>query len=205
MTSLMLNAGTSAFQIIMDQEKVRQRNKCYVYLGISHFMRIYILTIAIAMASVSSVKCQINTFVKPENPVASRPLVLVDGFKTDIQYLIMDPHMIESISVYKDSNALVKFGEGARHGVVIVKPTANATLLQIGKIIEKYKIASPDRKLRICINKTLIREPELILIEASEILDVQITTERHWTSIEDANSGEKFINIITRPDNKNGL
>jgi hypothetical protein len=167
-------------------------------------MRIYILTIAIVTASFSSVKGQIKTLDKSDNIVASRPIIFVDSFKTDMKYLILDPRMIESISVYKDSNALAKFGEMGRHGVVIVKPTANATLLQIEKILEKYKIANPDRKLRICIDKTLIREPELILIEESEILDVKITTERHWTLLEDANSGEKFINIITRTNNKNG-
>ena len=183
--------------------KFQQSSKPFTV--ISHFMRIYILSIAIVTASLSSVKGQINTVVKSDNAAVSRLLVLVDSFKTDMKYLILDPRMIESISVHKDSNALAKFGEMGRHGVVIIKPTANATLLQIGKILEKYKIANLDRKLRICIDKTLVREPELILIEESEILDVKITTERHWTSIEDANSKERFINIITRTDNKNGL
>lgn len=167
-------------------------------------MRIYVLSIAIITASISSVNGQVNTLVKSDSAMVSTPVVLVDTFKTDMKYLIMDPRMIESIAVYKDANALAKFGEMGKHGVVIVKPTADAIFFQIGKILDKYKIANPDRKLRICINKTLIREPELILIEESEILDVKITTERRWTAFEDANSGEKFINIITRTENKNG-
>ncbi len=167
-------------------------------------MKIFILSIAIATACLGSFKGQDKPFLNSGTAILSRPLIFVDSFKTDIKYLILDPRMMESITVYKDSNAVSKFGEMGRHGVIIIKPTAHTTFLQIEKIFEKYNIPNVDRKLRICINKTLIPEPELILIEESEILDVKITTERIWT-FDDANTGERFINITVRIGNKDGL
>ena len=131
------------------------------------------------------------------------PLVLVDSFKTDISYLVLDPNKIESINILKDSLAISKYGVEAKDGVIIIQPKKNVQFLRIDRILDNNKIKGEDRKLRICINKTLIRETQLILIESSEIEDVQITTDRHWTNSEDANSCERFINIITKNKDKN--
>ena len=131
------------------------------------------------------------------------PLVLVDSFKTDISYLVLDPNKIESINILKDSLAISKYGVEAKDGVIIIQPKINVQFLRIDRILDNNKIKAEDRKLRICINKTLIRETQLILIESSEIEDVQITTDRHWINSEDANSCERFINIITKTKDKN--
>ena len=163
-----------------------------------HFMRILLLYILIVTASLKPVQGQFKALDKSDIADTSRPLILVDSFRTDMKYLIMDPQMIASIDVYKDSNAIRKFGEKGKYGVIIIRPKAGANFLQIAKILEKYSVSNPDRKLRVCVNNTLIQEPELILIEESEMLYVEITTERRWTASEDANSGEKFINIVTK-------
>jgi len=131
------------------------------------------------------------------------PLVFVDSFKTDISYLVLDPDKIESIIILKDTSAISKYGVEAKGGVIIIQTKKNVQFLRIDKILNNNKINAEDRKLRICINKTLIRETQLILIESSEIEDVQITTDRHWTNSEDGNSCERFINIITKTKDKN--
>jgi TonB-dependent SusC/RagA subfamily outer membrane receptor len=131
------------------------------------------------------------------------PLVFVDSFKTDISYLVLDPNKIESINILKDSLAISKYGVEAKNGVIIIQPKSDVQLLRIDRILDNNKIKGEDRKLRICINKTLIRETQLILVESSEIEDVQITTGRHWINSEDANSCERFINIITKTKDKN--
>ena len=131
------------------------------------------------------------------------PLVFVDSFKTDISYLVLDPNKIESINILKDSLAISKYGIEAKDGVIIIQPKSDVQFLRIDRILDNNKIKGEDRKLRICINKTLIRETQLILIESSEIEDVQITTDRHWINSEDANSCERFINIITKTKDKN--
>jgi hypothetical protein len=133
----------------------------------------------------------------------TNPLVFVDSFKTDISYLVLDPDKIESINILKGPPAISKFGDEAKDGVIIIQPKKNIQFLRIDRILDNYKINAEDRKLRICINKTLIRESQLILIESSEIEDVQITTDRYWTNSEDANSCERFINIITKTKDKN--
>ena len=131
------------------------------------------------------------------------PLVLVDSFKTDISYLVLDPNKIESINILKDSLAISKYGVEAKDGVIIIQPKINVQFLRIDRILDNNKIKGEDRKLRICINNNLMKETQLILIESSEIEGVQITTDRHWINSEDANSCERFINIITKTKDKN--
>jgi TonB-dependent SusC/RagA subfamily outer membrane receptor len=130
------------------------------------------------------------------------PLVFVDSFKTDLSYLVLDPDKIESINILKDSSSISKYGDEAKDGVILIQPKRNFQFLRIDKILDNSKINTGDRKLRVCINNNLIREPQLILIESSEIEDVQITTDRHWINSEDANSCERFINIITKTKDK---
>lgn len=134
-----------------------------------------------------------------------RPLILVDTFMTDFNHLVLDPNEIESIEVLKDSTANLKYGDAAKFGVIIIYPKPRVKLLRVDKILKIYNLSNEDKKLRICINKTLLRNPQLILIEKSQIENVEVTTDRHGINIHDANSGEKFINIITRTKNNNGL
>ena len=131
------------------------------------------------------------------------PLVFVDSFKTDISYLVLNPDKIESINIFKGPPAISKYGDEAKDGVIIIQPKEDVQLLRIDRILDNNKIKAEDRKLRICINNNLMKEPQLILIESSEIEDVQITTDRHWINSEDANSRERFINIITKTKDKN--
>ena len=134
-----------------------------------------------------------------------RPLVLVDTFITDLIHLVLNPDKIESIDVLKDSTAISKFGDAAKFGVIIIYPKPRVKFLRVDKILKIYNLSNEDKKLRICINKTLLRNPQLILIEKSQIESVEVTTDRHGINIHDANSGEKFINIITRIKNNNGF
>ena len=134
-----------------------------------------------------------------------RPLVLVDTFITDLTHLVLNPDKIESIDVLKDSTAISKFGDAAKFGVIIIYPKPRVKFLRVDKILKIYNLSNEDKKLRICINKTLLRNPQLLLIEKSQIESVEVTTDRHGINIHDANSGEKFINIITRTKNNNGL
>jgi len=161
---------------------------------------IYFLTFLLNSASGQKRIC-LDAGCSPINK--TNPLVFVDSFKTDISYLVLDPNKIESINILKGSDAISKYGDAAKNGVIIIQPKKNVQFLRIDRILDKSKINSEDKKLRICINKTLIRDAQLILIESSEIEDVQITTDRHWTNIEDANSCERFINIITKTKDKN--
>jgi hypothetical protein len=133
------------------------------------------------------------------------PLILVDTFNTDFNHLVLDPSVIESLKVLNDSTAKSKYGDAGKFGVIIIYPKPRVKFLRVDKILKIYNLSNEDKKLRICINKTLLRNPQLILIEKSQIESVEVTTDRHGINIHDAKSGEKFINIITRTKNNNGL
>jgi hypothetical protein len=127
-----------------------------------------------------------------------KPMVLVGKLITDFDHLVLDPIKIKSISVLKDSTAESKYGDAAKFGAIIIHPKPRVKFLRVDKILTKYKLSNEDKKLRICINKAIIRNPQLILIEQSQIETVEVTTDTHGNNNHDANTGEKFINIITR-------
>ena len=170
-------------------------------------MKAYLLFVLIFTLHHNSVSGQTRIVSEARNRIdtSRMPLIFVDTFETDMNHLVLGPQNIESINIFKDSVALSKFGKTGKNGVVMISAKAHTTLLRVDKILNEYKLSAEDKKLRICINKTLMRNPQLILIEQSEIERVEVTTDRHWTNTDDANSGEKFINIVTRTKGKDGL
>jgi len=174
---------------------------------INHFMRVFIVCIAALILHLNSVSGQTRIVIDGPTRVDSTrmPLIFVDTFRTDMKHFILDPGNIQSINILKDSSAISKFGDAGKYGVIMIYPKPNTTFLRGDQILNEYNLSAEDKKLRICINKTLMPNPRLILIDRSEIERVEITIGRHWTNTEDANSGERFINIVTRTKDKNGL
>ena len=170
-------------------------------------MRAFILYIIILTLHLNSVSEQTGIVLDGPNHIDTTrmPLIFVDTFKTDMKHFVLDPENIQSINIFKDSSAASKFGDAGKYGVIMIYPKPNTTFFRVDRILNEYKLCDEDKKLRICINKTLMTNPQLILIDKSEIEDVEITTDRHWTNTEDANLGERFINIVTRTKDKNGL
>lgn len=128
-----------------------------------------------------------------------QPYFLVDTFQIDdLKNLILTPDKIESVNVLKDSSAIAAYGAKAKHGAVIIKTKPDTKLLRVADVLDQYKISKADQKLRICINKTIISQPQFLLLAADQIDGVEITTEKNWVHPEDANTNERFINIIVR-------
>ena len=120
----------------------------------------------------------VNGQTKAISPSATRdqPLFLVDSVKTAIDYCVLSPEMISSIDVYKDSNALKKFGEAGKFGVIFIHTKPAAVMLGVDEILNAYNIHAEDRKLSICINNSLKPASNFILIEKSAIETVEITS-----------------------------
>ena len=173
---------------------------------INHFMRGFVLCVAVLLLHLNSVSGQNRIVLDGPTCIDSTrmPLILVDTFRTDMKHLILDPGNIQSINILKDSSAISKFGEAGKYGVIMIYPKPNTKFLRDDEILNEYKLSAENKRLRICINKTLMTNPRLILIDRSEIERVEITIGRHWTNTEDANSRERFINIVTRAKDKNG-
>jgi len=167
---------------------------------ISYFMRAFLLYTVFVTLTVPAISQNRYSF-----DASKQPYMLVDTFRVDIKFLVISDDNIETVDVLKDSNAVKLYGDKASYGAVIIKTKPNTKLLRFNDILDRYNISKVDKKLRICINKTIISRPELLLIEEREILGVEITTDKLWIYPEDANSTERFINIKTVVRERNGL
>ena len=169
-------------------------------------MRTFISCIAILILQLSDVSGQTRIFIDGPNRVDTTrmPLIFVDSFRTDLKHCIIDPGNIQSINIFKDSSS-VKFGDAGKYDVIMICSKPNTKFLRVDDILTEYKLPDEDKKLKICINKTFMPNRQLIIIDRSEIERVEITTDRYWINSEDANSGERFINIVTRSKGGSGL
>jgi hypothetical protein len=126
---------------------------------------------------------------------ARTPLVVVDSFKTEISYLVLDPGKIASIDIIKDSAAILQFGEAGKFGVIFIHAKVGTKFLQADEILDYYNLSDEDKKLRVYINRLFIENAKLILIEQSELDGVEVITDSTV-------SGGRFINIRTRTKDK---
>jgi hypothetical protein len=163
-------------------------------------MRVFILytTISVLTFNYASGQTRIGIDGPRHIDTARRPLVVVDTFKTEADYLVLDPQKIVSINIIKDSKAISQFGEAGKFGIIFIHPRADTKFLQVDKILHDYNLSNEDKKLSVYINKVLMQNPKLILIEQSELEDVEVITDCTV-------SGGRFINIRTRTKDKNGL
>lgn len=138
-------------------------------------------------------------FMRSGMETANEALVIVDTFRTYPNCLVLDAKKIASITVYKDSSISGSFGSSGSRRVLHMKTKGDVKFLRVREILRQYDVSSNDLQLRVCIDKVLIKHPQFILIDASEIQEVQTTTERYWAFFEDMNTGERYINIVTKP------
>lgn len=126
------------------------------------------------------------------------PIVWIDSMQTDLNHLVIDKAGIDSISIMKDSLGSGRYGQTITRGSVIIVPKPTVELIRWSALLERLGVPPADRKLRVCINKTLVRQPAFLLIQPDFVKTIEITTERHWLHTEDANGKELFLNVITK-------
>lgn len=126
------------------------------------------------------------------------PLVLVNDTETDLKHLVLNPGNIEKLHVLKDSSVVATYGDKARHGVLLIVLKPKITLSKLDAVLNQFNIAEPDRKLKVCIDKILVKDTAKILVDPSEVSRIEITTERVLNYSFEEYTGEKYINIITR-------
>lgn len=103
-----------------------------------------------------------------------------------------------------DSSTLL-YGEKAKYGAVVFKPKQAIKFIRLEAILNKFNIRKEDKSFRVCINHSIVEEPSNILADNDEVVRVEITTERNWQYYDPGSRKEKFINIVTREGQKNGL
>jgi TonB-dependent SusC/RagA subfamily outer membrane receptor len=119
-----------------------------------------------------------------------RPLVLVNGFQTEINYLILDKAKIKSMDVLKDTAATNRYGRRGSNGVIIIK-TEPVNFMRVNALLNRFHISDSLKKLRIYINDTAVKNPELILADETNVESIKPEQVR----------GEAVLNIKTKKRN----
>jgi hypothetical protein len=125
------------------------------------------------------------------------PIIWIDTMKTDINHLLVDTQRIDSLHILKDSAAARQYGQDAANGVLVMYPKDSVKLMRLDQFLEFQGVPAADRKLRVCVNHTLVRYPPYLIIDPTYIKTVQITRNRHWGYLDEVNSGELFLNLMT--------
>lgn len=128
---------------------------------------------------------------------SAKPLVVVDTFVTQLDYLVLDPASIESINVLKDKAAIGKWGDRGRNGVIVITSKRSSRLLTINGLYDHYAVPAWQRKLRVCINEKPVDHPELILVDLTAMDGISTFVSTNWNNPSDPKS-ETFLNIIPR-------
>lgn len=128
---------------------------------------------------------------------SAKPLVVVDTFVTQLQYLVLEPSNIESINVLKDKTAIMKWGDKGRNGVIVITPKPNTRILTINGLYDHFAVPAGQRTLRVCINEKPVDHPELILVDLTAIDGISTFVSTNWNLLPEPGS-ESFFNIIPR-------
>jgi hypothetical protein len=168
----------------------------YIYIMSTPSTLALIIVLLFSSLSFPAMAQQADNEIK-QSKNAAQPLVLVDGLKTDLKHLVVDPEKIMSIDVIKDSAALVKYGIEAKNGVVIVKFNPGITLMRIDHLYKKFNVGEEMTRMKVAVDGVPIKHPELLLIEEGVITGTGTYSHVDWTDLSNPKD-EKFFNITTR-------
>lgn len=136
----------------------------------------------------------------PVSDKFQEPLVKIGDELTYMRFLLVDPSGLNNLSFTKPTEAITQYGEVAKYGLITFDKNKSVKLVHVETVLKKFHVRKKNRDLRILVNKVLIDYPEYLLADLKQIDKVEITTDRAWNNVEDANTGEQFINIVTKPN-----
>ncbi len=133
---------------------------------------ILVILLQVAVLSLAVAQSPLNHKLQPT--IANNdPLVIVGNVHTTMRCLVIDPDHIDSINIFRDSNAVKKYGDDAINGVVVIIPKNVVRFLNLEQVIQKYNLPPETGKMAITINGTAILTPQKIVIEESELKGVE--------------------------------
>ena len=165
-------------------------------------MRAFYIIILLLLLQVCKLNAQPVTRSLTSYYSTKDPLVLVDTFITSIKCFIIDPGKIESIKVYKDTTAINKFGNAGKEGAIVIHIKDGVNLIRLGPLFDKYGFPDSLRHYRVCVDEVLIKSPELLLIDASQINGIGTFGYIDWNDLKNPKK-EDFINITTKNSSLN--
>ena len=146
--------------------------------------------------------------------VSSReePLYIINGKETDAEIMrAIDPENIESIDVLKDENAVKRFGEKGKNGVILItlkeRTLSSVTVTGVkavkkttgipgvgGVYVSNSKVDMKDINLYI--------DGELVNMEGKQIEDIIPADQIESVSVNKSNDGKGDIYIVTKKNAK---
>ena len=126
----------------------------------------------------------------------ARPLVVIGSQQTTMDALILDPDIIQRMHVYKGEEAVEKFGDKGKEGVVVMKLKEAVPLARLPEIYERFNVTEQAKKLTVAIDGKHVPNPELLLADLQRIKKVEVklydvTAPSRWTF------DEEYLNIAT--------
>jgi hypothetical protein len=138
-----------------------------------------------------------HIFAQSETNEPVKPLILIDTLLTYNESMIIHPSKFISVSTISGEQATALYGISGRFGVIKIQTVPNIEFIRLNAILDKFQIEEKYRKLKVCIDRVPVEEPEKLLADIKEIRLVEISYE---TPKDNAGAKEPgFINIITQP------
>lgn len=97
-------------------------------------------------------------------PLSTQPLVMVDGYETDMQSLVLNPDRIERIDILKDKIASSKYGDKAKDGVILITTKPGTEFYTITDFVNAEKNINISVK-QIELNGKLLPHMQKLLID----------------------------------------
>jgi hypothetical protein len=127
-----------------------------------------------------------------------RPLVLVNEQETTTNAIILNPGDIDAVEVVKGANALERYGEKGKDGVIIMNLKQDLPLVRLQEVYKAFAVPEQQQQLTLAINGKHVKDPALLLadlrqIKKVEVADFEVASPTRWSF------DEQYLNIITKP------
>jgi hypothetical protein len=117
------------------------------------------------------------------------PIVLVNGFQTELNAMIFSKNKIKSMDVLKDSAAMKRYGRRGQFGVVVIK-TEPVNYMRVNALMNRFHVADSLKKLPVAINEVPVKNTGMILADETFVTDIKLFTK----------DGVEMMNIRTKKD-----
>jgi hypothetical protein len=133
--------------------------------------------------------------------VTVHPLILVDGFETDMESLSIDPNNIDRINILKNGSAVDKYGDRAKEGAIVITLKAGTQLYTISDFVDPSKDLNKKVK-KVQLNGKLLIDINKLLIDKTAQIKSTIAADEKSVSNCALDAEETLVINTTLPDKK---
>lgn len=110
------------------------------------------------------------------NSLKNPPLFVINENKLSHAFLmeLVNPEDIEDITILKDRESLMKYGDKAKHGVIEIKMNKKVKLVQLSSLFNKFQIHRKDRLLPIYVKGKKVYDAEQLYAGAKWVKNISI-------------------------------